>query len=137
MGDLTANFSRKEFACKCGCGLDNVSVPFVRKLQRARDKACKRAGRTVRFSISSGVRCKARNLAEGGKKNSSHLPHVGPSDPLMTAHAADIKTASSRQRYYVLYGMMQVFDRIGDGDGFLHADDDERKGAEVVWNYYR
>ena len=26
MGDLTKNFSRSEFACKCGCGFDDIDL---------------------------------------------------------------------------------------------------------------
>ena len=39
MGDLTANFSRAEFACKCGqCdGADSIGPDFVRQLQIGRE----------------------------------------------------------------------------------------------------
>ena len=38
MGDLTDNFSRSEFACKCGCGADAISLDLVERLQLLRRK---------------------------------------------------------------------------------------------------
>jgi len=66
MGDLTKNFSRSEFACKCGCGFDTVDIVMVNELQRLRDKY-------GRITITSGCRCVKHNKAEGGGKFSQHL----------------------------------------------------------------
>ena len=38
MGDLTKNFNRFEFACKCGCGFDDIDLKVVQALQKLRDK---------------------------------------------------------------------------------------------------
>ena len=51
MGDLTADFSRSEFACKCGCGFDTVDFALVTILQKGRDHL----GRPIK--INSGARC--------------------------------------------------------------------------------
>ena len=67
MGDLSRNFSRHEFACKCGCGEAEVSPLLIEQLQRLRDYT----GEPVR--ITSGRRCEAHNAAVGGAKNSQHL----------------------------------------------------------------
>ena len=37
MGDLTANFDRAEFACKCGCGKDDIKDALAVKVQAIRD----------------------------------------------------------------------------------------------------
>jgi hypothetical protein len=37
MGDLSAHFSRAEFACKCGCGFDAVDVEMLRRSELLRD----------------------------------------------------------------------------------------------------
>ena len=37
MGDLTANFNRAEFACKCGCGKDDIKDALAVKVQAIRD----------------------------------------------------------------------------------------------------
>ena len=51
MGDLTKDFSRQEFACKCGCGFDRIDPRVVDMCQVIRDKL----GAPVR--INSACRC--------------------------------------------------------------------------------
>lgn len=77
MGDLTPNFSRYEFACKCGCGADHVNPELVALLEQMRA----RLGRPI--EILSGVRCAAHNRREGGTKGSQHI----------LGNAADIRIA--------------------------------------------
>jgi hypothetical protein len=36
MGDLSAHFSRSEFACKCGCGFDDVKPDLIEALEALR-----------------------------------------------------------------------------------------------------
>lgn len=66
MGDLSENFSRYEFACKCGCGFDTVDAEQLRLLQDLREWA----GPT---KVNSGCRCVKHNKDEGGGENSLHL----------------------------------------------------------------
>jgi uncharacterized protein YcbK (DUF882 family) len=66
MGDLSNNFSRWEFACKCGCGFDTVDVETLLVAQRLRDFY------GVGVTITSGCRCPAHNLAVGGHPGSEH-----------------------------------------------------------------
>lgn len=67
MGDLSTNFSRDEFACNCGCGLDTVDAKTLIVLQHIRTET----GRAV--VINSGCRCPSYNRKVGGAKNSQHL----------------------------------------------------------------
>ena len=67
LGNITHNFSRHEFACKCGCGLDNIDNQIVHRLQVVRDIL------GVKITINSGCRCKEHNYAVGGKPASLHL----------------------------------------------------------------
>lgn len=68
MGDLSKNFSRSEFECKCGeCGLDTVDAPLLAALQEIRDAV------GVSVIITSAYRCEDHNAAKGGKKGSYHL----------------------------------------------------------------
>lgn len=67
MGDLSRNFSRSEFECKCGCGEAEVSPLLIEHLQKLRDYT----GEPIR--ITSGLRCEAHNAAVGGAINSQHL----------------------------------------------------------------
>ena len=64
MGDLTKNFSKAEFACKCGCGQCNLDARIPKACQTIRNEL----GAAV--TVSSGVRCVKRNAAVGGVKDS-------------------------------------------------------------------
>ena len=66
MGDVSKNFSRREFACKCGCGFDAVDVDLLVGLQKLRDLAG--AG----IKINSACRCEAHNKKVGGASKSRH-----------------------------------------------------------------
>ena len=119
MGDLSKNFSRAEFACKCGCGKADISLQLVRMLQEARDTT------GVPFVIQSGVRCAKHNVAEGGEKNSAHLQGL----------AADILCPNSQTRYIMLTEFMRRFPRIGIGATFIHVDIDQTLPQKVAWLY--
>ena len=67
MGDLSKNFSKREFVCRCGCGRFNLSPVLLDALQRFRDYL------GVPLHVNSGCRCEKHNAAEGGDKNSMHL----------------------------------------------------------------
>ena len=67
MGDLSRNFSSREFRCLCGCDRAEVNPRLVEALQELRDLA----GRPIR--ITSGYRCPDHNRAQRGKKRSQHL----------------------------------------------------------------
>lgn len=70
MGDLTKNFSRWEFACKCGrkkCDAPPLHMRLVNALQELRDKV------GVPIHINSAVRCIFHNSRVGGEKYSAHL----------------------------------------------------------------
>lgn len=67
MGDLSAHFSRREFACKCGCGYDTVDVQLLEACEAVRQHF----GAPV--TITSGCRCGAHNARVGGSPKSQHL----------------------------------------------------------------
>lgn len=67
MGDISNNFSRKEFECQCGCGYDTVDTELLEMLEEIRmyfDKP---------VIITSACRCAAHNQAIGGSQKSQHL----------------------------------------------------------------
>lgn len=66
MGDLTLNFSRAEFACKCGCGLCIADHELVDSLQLIRHTLGP-------VKITSATRCRTHNEAVGGGISSQHL----------------------------------------------------------------
>lgn len=61
------HFKRAEFACRCGCGADDISPYLVACLEDVR-KALARP-----IIVTSGVRCETHNAAVGGVPNSQHL----------------------------------------------------------------
>lgn len=68
MGDLSANFNRAEFACRCCKKLPVTPPPvFLKKLEKARALHY-----PTGLVIASGYRCAAHNRAAGGKPNSRH-----------------------------------------------------------------
>lgn len=131
MGDLTEHMSRHEYACPC-CGLDNISLPFVDKLQVAR----KIYGRPI--AIESGCRCVAHNIAVGGVMGSTHIaiPNGGEA---RDGHAADLVCTNTWDRAELLAALFQVFRkpyiRIGIGGTFIHVDDDLVAPHPRVWLY--
>lgn len=112
MGDLSANFSKSEFACHCGCGCNNVSADLVDALQLLRDALDKP------ISITSGVRCASHNARVRGKPRSYHL--IGK--------AADIRVAgiSPAELYDFIDANADVFGIGGIGrytkQNFVHVD---------------
>lgn len=69
MGDLSKNFDRSEFACKCGCGYDTVDIALVHALEDAREHF------NSPISINSGARCRAHNT-EVTKRPTSKSQHL-------------------------------------------------------------
>lgn len=121
MGDLTKNFDRAEFACKCGCGFDAIDTVFAKDLQLAREIS------NVSYKITSGCRCERHNAIEGGKRNSDHL----------TGQAADIAVEADTLRFRILKGLILAgFERIGIGKTFIHVGSkDSKNPQEVAWMY--
>ena len=77
MGDITRNFSRWEFACKCKCGFDAININLVHRLQVVRDIL------NVEIEITSGCRCWDhhveiyKKLGKIPPRNSCHLDGTG------------------------------------------------------------
>ena len=82
VGDLTKDFSRSEFACKCGCGFDQIDPRVVDMCQMIRDAL----GAPIR--INSACRCERRNAEAHGVKGSYHTKGL----------AADLSCEAGSQR---------------------------------------
>lgn len=107
MGDLTAHFSRSEFACRCGCGSDGVDPELVRNLELLREAI------GLPIQINSGVRCASHNKAVGGRPKSYHL----------TGQAADIWVHGwSTQQLAEAVLRIPAFRGLGFYNTFLHVD---------------
>ena len=70
MGDLNKFFSRREFECKCGCGMRGVDAELLTALTKIREHF----ERPV--TITSGNRCKIHNTNVGGEKGSMHTKGI-------------------------------------------------------------
>ena len=118
MGDLTENFSRSEFLCRCGAeGIDRALVDILQKVRDA----------VGPMRINSAFRCPPCNNEVGGSESSSHL--VGK--------AVDLHCDNSPKRYKLISSLIaQGVSRIGIRADFIHADIDvEKKSPNVVWVY--
>jgi uncharacterized protein YcbK (DUF882 family) len=115
MGDLSANFSRSEFACKCGCGWDTVDTVLLEALQGRRESS------GAAMTINSGCRCEIYNEQVGGGQASQHL----------AGRAADVVekgiTPRETQDYFETLGMS-----VGRYPSFTHVD--SRSGPPARWN---
>ena len=117
--NLTAHFTRYEFACKCGCGICNVDAALLTALERFRvwlDKPVR---------INSGCRCAPHNLRVGGEPKSLHIATLK-----ISARAVDISvgglTALELMRRVEAWEYGVLFTGRGlypdDGDNFIHLD---------------
>ena len=118
MGDLSANFSEREFRCPC-CDASKINMGFIDKLQFAREQIGKS------MTITSGYRCFSHNRTVGGSDNSSHVIGL----------AADISCTNSSDRMLFLSIFPEFFNRIGVTSKFIHVDIDDAKAPDVLWLY--
>lgn len=113
-------FEKKEFDCKCGCGLNNMQESHMDKLLMARITA------NTPFIIRSGSRCPEHNKNSGGAPNSDHL----------TGHGSDIEAKSGRKKFIVENTLRESgFNRMGRGKTFVHVGDDPKNPPDVYWTY--
>ena len=127
MGDLSYNFSRSEFACKCGCGLDRIDRDLVDNLQQARQAI------GIPLPINCGCRCEAHNKSVGGKVNSAHLPFADD----YLCHAADLECSNSHEMFIMLSDLIRRFRRIelgktSKGNLWIHVDNRRDLLQEVI-----
>ena len=66
--DNIKHFKKSEFACKCGCGFDNIDLKLVNILEQIRSHFGDRP-----VHITSGCRCANHNKAVGGVEGSRHV----------------------------------------------------------------
>jgi len=116
MGDLTTDFSRHEFRCKCGCGLYIHRNELITDLQVLRNRT------NIRINVNSGCRCTKHNKDVGGSPSSSHL----------SGWAADITCADM---YTLLEQAFTLFNRIGIAATYIHVDIDPLKSPRRYWIY--
>ena len=111
---LSENFSREEFACKCGCGQDLVDAELITVLERLREWA------DAPITITSGNRCQIYNNKIGGSPSSQHL--------LSKAADIQVKGFTPREVYNILNRWYSDAYGIGQYITFVHIDVRAKKG---------
>lgn len=139
MGDLSENFSSAEFACRCGCGFDQVNGRLLEVLEAARSTLFGR-----RMVLLSGCRCQDHNRSSGGSRLSQHVgfhwDEVRQDFVPGECCAADILVESTLHRYYLVMALLMAgATGIGVAKSFVHADVGNPRFPEIVrpalWNY--
>lgn len=109
MGDLSAHFSKAEFACRC-CGELKIDQGLIDALEQLRSLA------GTEILIHDGYRCPPHNQEVGGVTDSEHTRGL----------AADVGVPGlSLQHMYELALQIPTFAEGGIGvydGGFLHLD---------------
>jgi uncharacterized protein YcbK (DUF882 family) len=111
---LSANFSVKEFECKCNkCEETLINLDHVQRLQQLRDDlGCS-------ITINSAYRCLAHNTAIGGEKNSQHMK--GNATDIVVDGMTPDEVADSCEK----------FDGLGRYNTFTHLDS---RGRRARWD---
>ena len=115
---LNDHFSRKEFACRCGCGFDTVDAELLHVLINLRGQF------NAPITITSGARCKNHNGNIGGSEKSQH----------MIGRAADIKIYRIHEDIVADYLEATYPDKYGIGRyiGRTHID---TRATPARWDY--
>ncbi len=117
MGDLSKNFSRREFQSKDGApGYDTVDAELLRVLQSIRDHY----GAAV--TINSGHRSPAHNKAVDGAGGSLHL----------FGRAADFSVAGKTPREVAAF-VKRTYSRVSVGEYARFTHIDTRSNGPVYW----
>lgn len=113
-------FKTEEFACKCGCGRNEMMPSTLSKLVAARHSA------NIPFKLTSAYRCKAHNAAVSKVEESAHTE----------GYAVDIAADTSVVRFTIVNALLKAgFNRIGVAKTFIHVDDMPGKPPNVMWEY--
>lgn len=115
MGDLSEHFSRYEFACKCGCGLDTIDAETLNLCEVVREIE----GKPI--TPNSGHRCYFHNKAVEGGPNSQHLH----------GRAADLPVSDPKKVYDKLCNRYPNKYGFGRYKSFVHVD--ARSNGPARW----
>lgn len=129
----TKNFTKSEFTCKCGCGLNSMAQHTVDRLQVARDWKAKLYPEKAGITISCGCRCPSHNRVVGGVDNSAHVPTLENKE----TEAVDIVCEDFNDIAATMVCLgLAGFTRFGFGFGkkYFHVDDDPTKPSDI-WRY--
>ena len=117
MGDLSKNFSKSEFECKCGCGMGNIDPELINVLQDLRDWW------RAPITINSGCRCYEYNEKVQLRSNPDYIPGSSRSQHMLGT-AADIVVSGISVGEVRRYLNHKYPDKYGIGayNSFTHID---------------
>lgn len=105
-------FKPEEFACKCGCGQNNMHPGFLERLDMLRHKL------GFPLTVTSGFRCRNHNR---------NVSHTGTEGPHTTGQAADLLVAGDRALELIIAARELGFTGFGVSQKgpsrFVHLDD--------------
>jgi|SRR5687768_4259195 len=116
MGDLSAHYSRSEFACKDRCGYGQPHPQLVARLEKLRGLL---GGKPL--GLASGLRCPPHNTSVGGASRSRHC-----SGEAVDLHSGQVRESQARAA---------GFKGIGIKDGWVTHVDVRRTQSTVTWQY--
>jgi zinc D-Ala-D-Ala carboxypeptidase len=119
---ITKNFSEAEVTCHCGCGISNVSMDLMNRLQQARNEY----GKSI--NLHCVCRCPEHNAKVGGVPDSAHLASADEA-----GEAADIGIANDAERFALMKILITLFSRIEDAPTWIHVDVDSTKPQNVLF----
>ena len=109
-------FTREEFACRCGCGRNEIPDEFIHDLDKLRE------GCGFPLVVNSGWRC---------ENHPKEAVKVRPGEH--NRAAADLRAKNGRQLYVIQEQAFALgFNGIAAGDGFVHVD---RRLFKSSWVY--
>ena len=121
MGDLTKNFSKSEFECRCGCGFTIQDPTLVEKLQTLRDSLNVIYPEKVWIQITGPSRCPEHNEKVQKQYNPNYVPYSSKSKH-MEGIACDFKVWRGKGCIKqvppsIVYGLLDCWfpDRYGIG----------------------
>lgn len=130
MGDLTANLSRYEFECSCGCGANTVDIhlPQVPQMCLYHFSSFRQyRDWDMGIEITSGGRCDEHNRAEGGSETSYHKRFQGCDFFLYDKRVGKHKRVPADDVYDFLDRQFPTSKGIGRYDGRTHYDSRKTK----------
>lgn len=128
MSELFVGFSRKEFACKCGCGYATVDAELLQVLKDLKEFF---GGSTV--YVNSACRCEEHNKREGGAPKVPGVRYSGSKH--MWGIAADIRVKGFTPDSVAEYLLSTYPNKYGIGryNSFTHID--VQPGVARRWDY--
>ena len=102
------HFTRKEFACECGCGFDTIDFELLNILEDSRAYFTEKYGK-VKIKITGGNRCIAHNEEIQKKYVKNYIPFSSQSQHKF-AKAADHKHYYKKNEDWIQIDPKEVYD---------------------------